>query len=657
MKKKIGKLLSAALAACCLLGLTAPAARAAETADATIDASAKASLSLYKYDWTNASNDGVWDDSYVSTGVYDQDVNDALGSDGNSYAVEGVEFSYLKVADIVTYSATGTVTVLYGMDKTASADLLKAIGLENGKDAYAPAAGKLDSGNYYYESNTLVNALRAALAADPTRAKNALEKYMQTRSAAAMPLTDNKGFSSAAELPLGLYLLVETKVPETVTSTTNPFFVSLPMTAVNGTNATDGGQRWIYDVTVYPKNETGTVALEKTVREAYGDTAKHTGSLTDITDGYAHNATASTGDTVDYQIISTLPTITSNATALAEYTFTDALAAGLTYTKGDIKLEWFTARGCDPTSKVAVWTEADGKFSVAYSDGDHTMKISMTAAGLAEINTAADAYANVNNNGNVKYAGYSNYTVRVTYTAKLDADNTFVCGDAANANAVTLNWRRTSGSYSGSVTDDCHVYAYGVDLTKVFAEVTPEQANTRGLYAAVKFSLKNTTDNYWVQAELNEAEGVYYVTGHAAAEADAAVFVPVTQPSADGNAYGKIVIKGLEDDAYTLTELETASGYTLLKDSVAIEISAAADTARPCAEGHDLLTASASVDGDAVTMTSAGAMAPLTVVNTRGFDLPETGDVGMRSLPLAGTAMAVSALGLLFPLLKKRDQV
>ena len=86
------------------------------------------------------------------------------------------------------------------------------------------------------------------------------------------------------------------------------------------------GQNWNYDVTVYPKNETDMPTLEKTLRESKPDTGKHNGSTDDITDGYAHTGTGSDGDVVDYQIISTLPTITSNATALTTYTFVDTLS-------------------------------------------------------------------------------------------------------------------------------------------------------------------------------------------------------------------------------------------------------------------------------------------------------------------------------------------
>ena len=44
----------------------------------------------------------------------------------------------------------------------------------------------------------------------------------------------------------------------------------------------------------------------------------------------------------------------------------------------------------------------------------------------------------------------------------------------------------------------------------------------------------------------------------------------------------KIIVKGLEDDEYVLTEIETANGYVLLKDSIHVVITAADDATRPC---------------------------------------------------------------------------
>ena len=73
---------------------------------------------------------------------------------------------------------------------------------------------------------------------------------------------------------------------------------------------------------------------------------------------------------------------------------------------------------------------------------------------------------------------------------------------------------------------------------------------------------------------------------------------------------------------------------------------------------HKLLTASTAVDGKKVTMLedngSVNAEAPLTVVNTRGFDLPKTGDHGTWMYSIGGVfLMAVAASAMFFALRKK----
>ena len=630
MKTKIMKAICLCLALVLCFGSTISVS-AAEVAGATIDETQKGSLTIFKYDLTNSENDGVWDSSYVSTGVADESgVNETM----KNYALEGVEFSFVKVADIVQFTESTAdtrtdshVEVLYAIDKVQGADFLKALGLENGAQRYTNADA-LDADKYFYQTDVLIQALSTALIANSTMVKNAMEQYIAAVGGTAMPLTDSFGKTKAENLALGLYLIVETKVPENVVSTTDPFRISLPMTSVNGTNATDGGSRWIYDVTVYPKNQTGDPTLEKTLRESKSDTGK--------TDAYAHTGTASGGDIVEYQIVSTLPTITSESTYLTTYTFVDTLSKGLSYAKGDVVLEFFTDSAC--TDSVAKWTEADGKFSVAYNSVEtgETMTIAMTQTGLTEINTSKAVYSAAD----MVNSGYSDLTLRITYAAKLDSDNSVVYGDDGNPNQVNLTWKRTSTDYYDMLADDCHLYTYGIDLTKKFSD-------GNGDFANVEFVLNNETDNYYVKAALNESEGVYYVTAHVADEADATHFIPVSS--------GKVVVKGLEDDTYRISEVRTDNGYTLLKEDIEVVISQT-ETTSLCDDvsgsvEHHLLTASAKVDGNAVTMLadggSANAEAPLTVVNTRGFDLPETGDNGTMMFTIVGILLMAGAVAVL----------
>ena len=641
--KKIISLLLAVLMVC---SITIPA-WAAPVEEAIIDTTRTGSINIYKYDLTNAEKDGVWNSSYVSTGIRDENgVETILGNpervshlnengDAYGYALKGVEFSAIKVGDIKLYSKSEDneehVELLYGIAPNAQNNaFLATIGV-SADDRYVAADEQIDGVTFYYfQSDVLINGLKTALETNATDTKNALENYVVTGGGQKLAATDAYGHTGADNVPLGLYLFVETKVPEMVTETTAPFLVSVPMTSVNGTNASDGGTRWIYDVTLYPKNLTGIPSLEKTLREAKADTGKNGGSAS-ITDGYAHTGTASAGDVIDYQIISTLPSITSASTYLSDYTFVDKLSKGIVYNKGDVVLEFFKDAAC--TSKVTTWTEAGGKFAVAYntaSNGDNVMTVSMTEAGLAEINTSNGVYTGAN----MVNSGYSDCTLRITYAAKVKSDAAVVYGDADNSNEVALKWSRTNSGYYDTLVDDAHVFSYGIDLTKRFSDG---------------------------QGDLSKVEF----------------------------ASGKLLIKGLEDDSYILTEVRTDNNYTLLKSNIKVVISQA-ESDQSCAIygkdavgliqndprfanvpagayhnmpqkhlDHKMLTAVAKVDKNAVNMSADGespnAFALLTVINTRGFDLPQTGSYGNWMFPVFGlSGLALAILGMYLVSRKKQ---
>lgn len=689
-----------------LLALTmvlsmAVSASAAPQSEATIDMSAKGSVDIYKYDLTGAERDGIWDSSYVSTGVRDESGIEAVlsqtrhGAAGNSsslgngessigYAIKGVVFSYVRIADIRTYTKSESgnehVEVLYGIRPNVTNEkMLAAIGVTYA-DRFTAADQVVDGEQvYYYQSDVLINAMKAALDANSTKVKNALESYIVEAGGTAMDETDQYGHSRVGNLALGLYLFVETKVPETVTDTTDPFFVSVPMTSVSGDNAADGGERWIYNITLYPKNLTGIPSLEKTVRETKADTGKNNDS-SEITDGFGHAATASGGDILDNQILSTLPSITSASTYLTEYSFVDTMDPGMSFNQNDIMIEFFKDKACTPANKITEWRQPDSRFSVSYATtaaGGSVMTISMTSLGLGEINASTAVYTEQS----MVNAGYSDCTMRITYRVTLDGQEKIVYGDRGNDNKVVLSWKRSNSNYYDTLVDDAHVYTYGIDLTKRFSD-------TRGDFGKVEFLAQNDTDGYYVVAELKN--GIWYVKDHVTSEADATHL----SPTADG----KLFLKGIEDDEYILTEIRTDNAYTLLKDSIHILI-AQEETAEYCniysedvlgllqndpryreilqaltttgnlhdtlvnipqtQLAHHLLTASSKVDGNDVTMeadgASSNAYSPLTVVNTRGFDLPQTGGNGTWMFPVFGFGGFGVCLVLLFLLLKKRS--
>lgn len=543
-----------------------------------IDTSAKASLTIYKYDMTGAQKAGVNTSSFVATGEKNTAAETALAN----FALKGVEFTYLNVGRIRTKSDAGHVNVEYEIPPS----LAGIIGVGNGG---------------FYTSDEINASL-----ADNTSTKNKLENYIKGNKGTAMTLTDANGVTTATDLPVGLYLVVETRVPEEVHTTIDPFFVSLPMTDVTG-------DRWNYDVTVYPKNQTNNPTIDKLVSE--------NGTYADI-------ATASEGDVLDYRVVTKLPTITSEATYLTKYTFVDQLSQGIKYNKDTtIAIYESEADAKNGTGNpIATWGKGNGNFTASYDDKANSMTITMTSTGLAEINP--------------------NYTDRylvVIYKATVNSDATVVLGDNGNRNTVALTYSRTNTGEENTIKDIANVFFYGINLKKTFSD-------NKGDATKVQFVLQNKTDNYYVVA--NGSEGNYHVTDgiHGATEADGTVF----SPKADGS----LVINGLEADTYVLTEIHTSDGYSLLKDPITIEFKQTVDTITPSVAtvtgntnpNEEVIytngeRASAKVDGNAVQMSadnkSANARADMEVINTNSFLLPQTGGLGTLLFTILGACAVI----------------
>lgn len=632
-----------------------------------IDYSKKGSLTIHKYDITAAEKAGDYTKGdRIANGQEDSVLEDTM----KDYALEGVQFTYLRVGNIETYSDTKNgetkVEVVYEIP-TKLAEILQ-LNPQTGtgeKDAYdmngkGVAKKCTNAGVLHYTSTQLSKALADILEADDIAAKSALEDYLYSYGtqddttendqstntdgstgvkAVNLPKTDKNGYTHAENLDLGLYLVVETEVPEQVIDTTNPWFVSLPFTNMTGSQADTktGGDFWLYDMDCYPKNQTGNPTLDKSVRNAYSSTAAKDkngqvdngqnydysetsgkGSLivfnddtnadntadTDeskyvanrggytsdgVTAGkdgvnystdyeYRDTQTASAGDVLDYILVSKLPHISSKATFLSEYTFTDILSKGLTYNK-DVKIAFYNnaedANANNTAKATTVWDVTSGNQNQDYAEvyvtdkdtgshyknGSTQMKVSLTEKGLNIINgtgvTGDNAGGNQDHDSSTSAGSMSDMYMVVYYTATVNSDATLVLGDNGNPNDVVLTWSRTSDKYSNTLEDRNYVYAYGVDLTKTFSD-------KKGDMSKVQFKLYNKTDAYYVVAEKSEKDGNWYVTGKTKNKEDGTTFTP------DEN--GKIFVYGLEADTYGMTEIATDNGYTLLEDSVNVEI-------------------------------------------------------------------------------------
>lgn len=619
-----------------------------------IDTSKTGSITVHKYDITSAEAAGAYTQGqYKATGQADSRVENAL----SKFAIQGVQFTYLKVGNIEQYSNTkadgSDIKLVYEIP-TALAEILK---LPEGDATVMTGDGIANpctnAGVLHYTSTQIDDALNAILTADDVAAKNALESYLidykeqnkdsddvQTADTGVIE-TDANGLASKDGLPLGLYLMVETKVPEQVTSTVNPWFLTLPFTnttaddnaetghADDGVTDKVGGEKWLYDYVAYPKNQTGNPTIDKAVRNAYSSDAAHKNDKVTTTEGanysgandstslvvynkdtnadnkadtsdsayvanrggytgegnntagkdgkgysndfkYDDTTTASEGDLLDYRVASKLPHITSKATYLSQYTFTDALSTGITYNK-DFKIAFYDNKADAEANNTAVakeiWDLKDGKHQDAYAtvsvDDGGTEKVTankatikLTEKGLNQINgTNVKGAANAYETGDTK-AGYSDYYMVLYYTATVNSDATVTLGDKGNVNDVSLVWSRTNNKYSNSLQDRNYVYSYGIDLTKTFSD-------QKGDATKVQFKLYNSTDAYYVIAKKTE-DGLYNVTGKTTDKAQGTTFTPASN--------GRLYIKGLEGDKYQLTEVATDDGYSLLKDQMVINI-------------------------------------------------------------------------------------
>lgn len=129
------------------------------------------------------------------------------------------------------------------------------------------------------DTNTLLAYYNDNTTADQVDVKDYFTNYAENKTAAGLKtayatayksevLTDENGKATFTKLPVGMYLVIETKTPQAVTMPVEPFLVSIPMTRIGDktTGADNQNQKeWLYDVTVYPKNSIakGTVKLVK----------------------------------------------------------------------------------------------------------------------------------------------------------------------------------------------------------------------------------------------------------------------------------------------------------------------------------------------------------------------------------------------------------
>lgn len=309
---------------------------------------------------------------------------------------------------------------------------------------------------------------------------------------------------------------------------------------------------------------------------------------------------ANIGDTINYEVKYSIP-VTEQG--LVKLVVKDTMSKGLTFDENSIIVK-NKGKEVDSTN-----------YDVAQTKGGDGTTITITFK---------EAYCK-------KLEKNTTQNFTITYTATLN--NNAVLGQSGNTNSVTVTYQNDKDDEKTTPTTpikDTKVFTYGIDLLK--------KGEGTKLLEGVEFKLTDGTN----EIKVLKSGDAYSPSNDTKASST------VTTDNK-----GEIHIRGLKPGTYQLTETETNAGYVLLKNPVVIVITPS-NKADEVAKG----VVSATVGGKEVTMIedsgSATAKVPLTVVNSKGFNLPATGGRGIALFTIAGIAIVAAAGSLLF--MRKRSK-
>lgn len=188
------------------------------TTDSTIDYTKHGSLTIHKYEYNGTTAGQTGTGSATDGGVVPDEAQ----------GLNGITFTVYKMLDAEAMKA------YYAQNPTELpkvSDYLE-VDVNGGYEKNVDGTYKFTTGTSVADANT----------------------YTVTTDT----LGGVEGIAKLIDLPLGIYLVTETASPDKVTGPVAPFLVSIPMTTV-------AGDDWLYDVEVFPKNETtyGEIALQK----------------------------------------------------------------------------------------------------------------------------------------------------------------------------------------------------------------------------------------------------------------------------------------------------------------------------------------------------------------------------------------------------------
>ena len=450
--------------------------------------------------------------------------------------------------------------------------------------------------------------------------------------------TGTNGVVTFSSLPLGMYVIIETKAPDKVVTPCEPFLVSVPMTINN---------EWVYNINVYPKNSTseGTVTLKKV--DAAGS------ALADVTFKLEKKDGTSWTPVGQNKVTGSNGTVQWSELAHGDYRVTEISAPDVAYIVDPRPIE-FTVNNnntivCNDTrADLTVGGNNTAGLNLTLVNEKPTIDKAITA-GKDTASVGEDVSYSITVSVPKNIGDLTTYTVTdapINLTAKTATIDYYVDNNKYTMTGATVTPDTTTGGFSIAFTPANLAAIAGKNLViKYDATITASAAvpgtapNTATLEYTNKIGTTNTN-----KISDDEVTHLYTTTitkkldneNGAAAEgvkfqlfADEGLRTALKFSLANGvytldpngaettlvtNANGQIVIKGLGKHSYYLVETETKEGYNLLSGAVELDMEEIANNT------YELTK---------------------TIVNKKGFNLPATGGLGtLMFIVLGGVLMA-----------------
>lgn len=237
--------------------------------------------------------------------------------------------------------------------------------------------------------------------------------------------------------------------------------------------------------------------------------------------------------------------------------------------------------------------------------------------------------------------------IQIVYKAHMNA-NAVIAGKG-NGNTATLTYSKYIGvtdTTTYAITDEARVYTYQYQITK------RKDSAQGAVVGGVEFNLLYSETGTPVEV-YKETDGVYRLWLTSDTETTKKTTTLTTKSD------GTILLKGLENGTYYLKETKTIEGYNLLSAPFQIQLNVTEKTTWAPGDWATNATQFTATGRTVKTYQSTSydvtdAKGTSTIINKKGFVLPQTGGMGYLLFCAVGIALIGGGAALIFGGRKKK---